>query len=86
MRQTLYWTTFFIVKLFQSETQHVKLFHGILIFNKGGKNEEDPAVPVTTGQAVRAAAAAAAREVEVEVEIPKPVSRTAPHRSIYHFY
>jgi hypothetical protein len=38
-----------------------------------GRNEEDPAVPVTTGQAVRAAAAAAAREVEVEVEIPKPV-------------
>lgn len=41
-----------------------------------GRNEDDPAVPVTTGQAVRAAAAAAAREVEVEVEIPKPVSHT----------
>ena len=40
----------------------------------GGKNAEDPAVPVTTGQAVRAAAAAAAREVEIDVEIPKPVS------------
>ena len=42
-----------------------------------GRNEEDPAVPVTTGQAVRAAAAAAAREVEVEVEIPKPVGQSS---------
>jgi hypothetical protein len=50
-----------------------------LIPNLGGQNEEDPAVPVTTGQAVRAAAAAAAREVEVEVEIPKPVSQIVDH-------
>lgn len=47
----------------------ISALHSIL-----GRNEDDPAVPVTTGQAVRAAAAAAAREVEVEVEIPKPVS------------
>ena len=38
-------------------------------------------MPVTTGQAVRAAAAAAARdrETEVDVEIPQPVG---PHRFI----
>ena len=47
-----------------------------LTLSLGGKNAEDPAVPVTTGQAVRAAAAAAARQVEVEVEIPKAVSST----------
>ena len=57
-----------------------------MIPNLGGKNEEDPAVPVTTGQAVRAAAAAAAREVEVEVEIPKPVSHIIHHNLFYYFF
>ena len=60
------------------------LFLSLLII--GGKNAEDPAVPVTTGQAVRAAAAAAARQVEVEVEIPKPVSIISSIIFLPHFY
>ena len=60
------------------------MFLSLLII--GGKNAEDPAVPVTTGQAVRAAAAAAARQVEVEVEIPKPVSIISSIRFLPHFY
>ena len=51
------------------------MFVSILFLPLIGRSaSEDPEVPMTTGQAVRAAAAARDRERDADIDIPAPVS------------